>query len=142
MNLAPVLARLVAAGVRNPGTAGSLAALGEKPPQFTPAVFIVPERDDGEDPAHITGIYDQRFRCTFLVLLYVGHSSAREGAADSALADLTAQIEGALAGLAHPDAEGKGTALVSSQLMEILDGRIVWMMRFRTTRRLRHAVTH
>ena len=141
MNLDPVIARFDGVFARPVDSVAALAALGDRPPAFLPAVFVVPDGEQAATPRAVTGIHDQDIACTFVVVLMVSATAADPNAAAAELKALTAIVEGRLVGWVHPDAEGSATAHAGSALLGITEGRIEWAIRFRTRRRLRVAVT-
>ena len=140
MNLDPVVARLEGVIRRPVESVVDLAMLGERGPNFLPAVYVAPDSETPGPPRRLAGIHDQTVECTFVVLIMVGSNAADPKRIAGELQALTNDIEQRLVGWAHPDAEGQATAHAGSTLLAMAGGRIEWAIKFTTQRRIRKAV--
>lgn len=140
MNLEPAIDRLAPLSTRPIQGVTALAALGDKPPVFFPAIYVVP---DGESPGpvrRITGIYDQEIACNFVVVLMVKAGGINPEAEAAELQKLITHTEALIVGWVHPDAEGEATQHRGSALLSLSAGRVEWALRFATRRRLRKPI--
>ena len=140
MNLQPVIERLKPVSKRPIGSVAALAALGDKPPIFFPAIYVVPDGEQATAPRRLAGIHDQQLICNFVVVLMIsvgGANPVTEAAELQALIDATETL---IVGWVHPDAEGEATEHRGSALLSLSPGRVEWGLRFATKRRLRRQV--
>jgi hypothetical protein len=140
MNLQPVADRLKGITPRGASSAVALAALGDRPPQFFPAIFVIPDGEQAGTPRRLAGVHDQLLTVSFMVLIMVSTAAADPNRVTTELETLTNNIEERLVGWAHPDAEGQATAHAGSALLAMAGGRIEWAIKFTTQRRIRKAV--
>lgn len=141
MNLAPIVERLEGVIRRPIESVVDLAMLGERGPNFLPAIFVAPDSETPTAPRQLAGIHDQTLSCTFVVVVMVGGNSADAARIAAELQALNQDIEDRLVGWAHPDAGGEATAHAGSTLLAIAGGRVEWAIKFTTQRRIRRAVT-
>lgn len=139
MNLDPIIQRLSEAGLPRVESIGGLALIPSEH-QYFPATFVVPELQRGEDQSRVTGVFDQLVVCQFLVYLIVGGERASAAQIDSDWRRYSTDIEDALTGWVHPDAEGRATSLVAADALSARGREFGWGMRFRTVRRIRKRV--
>lgn len=144
IDLAPVIARLKAAGFDRIDGVTALARIDDAAPNFFPHLFVLEESERGEAPARVVrenpGLVDQSIQSTVAVIGLFGKASASPAAADAELREYADRIEKALMGWVHPgDSHRRATEFVSSRLMGLSGGIVRWGVSFRMWRRVRGA---
>ena len=130
---APIVARLKAHGFASVEGVLEFAGLVEAP-RFSPALFIVPERESAQ-PNRMSGVVDQKVTEIFAVVLVVATARAAK-AASEALQEHSSAIEQALVGWTHPAASGP-CEMVGSRLLSTEGQRVAWAISFSTSRHIR-----
>jgi hypothetical protein len=133
VRLAPIIAKLAAAGFTKVEGAMEFAGLAEAP-RAPLSLFVVP---DAEEAAanRMAGVIDQKVRASFLVIIVLATAvRARDGS--DPLRDQIEAVQQALLGWTHPDSSVP-TEYAGGRLMAAEGGRLVWSVRFSTAYHLR-----
>ena len=131
---APTIAQLKAAGFAH--VEGALEFVGlEQAPRISPALFILPERENAQPNKLGAGGHDQKITEAFSIVLIV-NAVRKTGDASELLQEHIGKIEQAIIGWKHPDAAAP-CEYAGARLMSAEGHRIAWAISFTVSRHFR-----